>query len=135
MHALGRIHHALRANGKLLDLHPQPENTLVEVWQEGRVEALGPLDEEEDIRDIRRARAHMSLVEQRGWFVTERQVIFEMLQHYPSVQDWMERRAREDATSTIPEVMIGSARHLLSTGGGELIKRELVRASLLRRLP
>lgn len=136
VHALERIHHSLRAEGVMLDVHPQPRNTRVEVWQEGRVESLGQLDdEEEDIRDIRQARARLSLVERRGWFLTERRRTFEMLEHYPTVEDWLERRAWEGATSIIPEGMLDSIRNLLAAGGGELVKREPVRASLLRRLP
>lgn len=135
VHALERIHHSLRAEGVLLDVHPQPENTRVEVWQQGRVEALGQVDDEEDIRDIRQARARLSVAERRGWFITERRRTFEMLDHYPSVDDWLERRAWEGAASIIPEGMLDSIRHLLATGGGEIIKREPIRASLLRRLP
>lgn len=135
MHALERIHLSLRAEGVMLDIHPQPENIRIEVWQEGKVEPLGPIDDEEDIRDIRQARARLSLVERRGWFITERRKTFDLLEHYPTVEDWLERRVLEGATSIIPEGLLDSARHLLTTGGGELIKREPIRASLLRRLP
>ena len=135
VHALERIHHSLQAEGVLLDVHPQPENTRVEVWQEGRVESLGHIDDDEDIRDIRQARARLSLVERRGWFITKRRRTFDLLEHYPTVEDWLERRAREGGTSIIPEGMLDSARHLLAVGGGEIVKREPIRASLLRRLP
>jgi hypothetical protein len=135
VHALEKIHHSLRAEGVMLDIHPQPENTRVEVWQEGRIESLGPIDDKEDIRDIRQARARLSVVERRGRFITERRRTFDLLEHYPTVEDWLERRASEGGTSTIPEGMLDSARHLLTAGSGELIKREPIRASLLRRLP
>jgi hypothetical protein len=134
VHALETIHHSLRADGVMLDIHPQPKNIRMEVWQEGRVESLGPLDNEDDIRDIRQARARLSLVERQGLFITERRKTFDLLEHYPTVEDWLERRAWEGETSVIPEGMLDSIRHLLTAGGGELIKREPIRASLLRRL-
>lgn len=135
MHALSRIHHALRAAGSLLDVHPQPENVGLEVRQEGRVVFLGQLDGAEDIRDVRQARTRLGLVERRGWFVTERQMIFDMLEHYTSVRDWLERRAREGDTSIISEAVLHSAHQLMAHGRGELVIRNQVRASLLRRLP
>lgn len=134
MHALERIHHSLRAEGVMLDVHRQPQNTRVEVWQKGRVESLGPIDDEEDIRDVRQARARLSLVERRGWFITERRRTFDLLEHYPTVEDWLERRAWEGGTSIIPEGMLDAIRHLLTADGGEIVKREPIRASLLRRL-
>jgi hypothetical protein len=135
VHALERIHLSLRAKGVMLDIHPQPENTRVEVWQKGRVDSLGPIDDEADIRDIRQARTRLNLVERRGWFITERRRTFDLLEHYPTVEDWLERRAGEGGTSIIPEGMIDSIRNLLAAGGGEIVKREPIRASLLRRLP
>jgi len=135
VHGLKTIHRSLRVEGVLLDIHPQPENIRIEVWQQGRIESLGPIDAEDDIRDIRRARARLSLVERGGWFITERRKIFDLLEHYPTVEDWLERRAWEGGTSTMPEGMIDSIRRLLEAGGGEVVKREPIRASLLRRRP
>lgn len=135
VHALKKVRESLRVGGVLLDIHPQPENIRVEVWQEGRVESLGPLDDQDDIRDIRQARAQLSLVERRGWFITERRRTFDLLEHYLTVEVWLERRAEEGSTSIIPEGMIDSIRHLLGAGGGEIVKREPIRASLLRRPP
>lgn len=135
VHALKKIHDSLRPTGVMLDIHPQPENTRVEVWQEGRVESLGPIDDEDDIRDIRQARSRLNLVERRGWFITQRRRTFDLLEHYPTVESWLERRAWEGGTSIIPEGMLDSIHHLLASGGGEIVKREPIRASLLRRLP
>lgn len=135
MHALKNIHRSLLVEGVMLDIHPQPEHVTVEVWREGRVDPLGPIDDESDIRDIRKARTRLNLVERHGWFVTERRRTFDLLEHYPSVEDWLERQAQEGGTSMIPEGMIDSIRLLLTSGGGEIVKREPIRASLLRRRP
>jgi hypothetical protein len=135
VHALRRIHRSLRSEGVLLDLHPQPEEAGVEVWQGGRVDRLGHLDQEEDIQDILDARARLDSVEGDGWYVTERRRTFDLLAHFPSAEDWLEYQAREGYSGEIPTELIAAANRLLETGGGEFVVREPIRASVLRRLP
>ena len=134
MHALRRIHHSLRPDGVLLDLHPQPEHAGVEVWQEGRVERLGHVGQEEDIRDILEARARLDLVEGEGWYVTERRRYFDLLSHFSSPEDWLEYQEREGYTGVVSEELLASANRLLATGKGEFVVREPIRASQLKRL-
>ena len=135
MHALRRIHHSLGPEGVLLDLHPQPEHAGVEVWQEGRVERLGHVGQEEDIRDILEARDRLDLVEGEGWYITERRRFFDLLSHFPSAEDWLEYQEREGYTGVVSEELLASANRLLATGNGEFVVREPIRASLLKRLP
>ena len=133
MYALGRIHRSLTDHGVLLDLHPEPRNSRAEVAREGRVEVVGVWDQEEDIRDIRLAREQLEIVEREGAFVTERQMGFDILEHYPSVEDWLEWRTAQGSTGVIQDELLDRARHLLATEGSELVIREPIRASLLRR--
>ena len=135
MHALRRIYHSLRTEGVLLDLHPQPEHAGVEVWQEGRVERLGHVGQEEDIRDILGARDRLGRVEGEGWYVTERRRFFDLLSHFSSTEDWLEYQKREGYTGVVSEELLASANRLLATGNGEFVVREPIRASLLKRLP
>jgi hypothetical protein len=132
VHALRRIHRSLRSEGILLDLHPQPERAGVEVWQGGRVDRLGHLDQEEDIQDILEARARLDLVEGDGWYITERRRFFDLLAHFPSAEDWLEYQAREGYSGEVSAELLASANRLLATGGGELVVREPIRASVLR---
>jgi hypothetical protein len=67
----------------------------------GRVDRLGHLDQEEDIRDILEARARLDRVEGDGWYVTERQRFFDLLAHFPSAEDWLEFRAREGYSGVV----------------------------------
>jgi hypothetical protein len=135
VHALRRIHRSLRSEGALLDLHPQPERAGVEVWQGGRVDRLGHLDQEEDIQDILEARARLDSVEGDGWYVTERRRFFDLLAHFPSAENWLEYQAREGYSGEVPAELIATANRLLADGGGELVVREPIRASVLKRLP
>ena len=107
----------------------------MEVWQGGRVDRLGYLDQEEDIQDILEARARLDLVEGDGWYVTERQRFFDLLAHFPSAEDWLEYQAREGYSGEIPAELIETANRLLETEGGEFVVREPIRASVLKRLP
>jgi SAM-dependent methyltransferase len=135
VHALRRIHRSLQPEGVLLDLHPQPEPAGVEVWQGGRVERLGHLDQEEDMIDIFEARDRLDLVEEDGWYVTERRRFFDLLSHFPSAEDWLEYQAREEYTGVASDELLASAIRLLSTRDGEFVVREPIRGSLLKRLP
>ena len=135
VHALRRIHRSLRSEGVLLDLHPQPEHPGVEVWQGGRVERLGHLEQEDDVTDILEARQLLDQVEGDGWYRTERQKSFDLLSHFPSAEDWLQYQAQEGYTSVIPDELLASADRLLATEDGEFVVREPIRASLLKRLP
>ena len=106
----------------------------MEVWQGGRVDRLGHLDQEEDIQDILEARARLDSVVGDGWYITERRRFFDLLAHFPSADDWLEYQARE-GYSEVPAELAASANRLLAAGGGELVVREPIRASVLRRLP
>jgi hypothetical protein len=107
----------------------------VEVWQRGRVERLGHVGQEEDIRDILEARDRLDLVEGEGWYITERRRFFDLLSHFPSAEDWLEYQEREGYTGVVSEELLASANRLLATGNGEFVIREPIRASLLKRLP
>lgn len=135
VHALRRIHRSLRPGGVLLDLHPQPVRGGVEVWQRGRVERLGHVDQQEDIRDILEARARLDLLEGDGWYRTERREFFDLLTHFPTAENWLEYQAREGYTGVISEELLATADRLLAAGEGEFVVREPIRASLLRCLP
>lgn len=119
----------------MLDLHPQPENVRVEVWQGGRVERLGHLEQEGDIADILEARRLLDQVEADGWYRTERRKFFDLLSHFPSTKDWLEYQAEEGYTSVIPDGLLATAERLLAGEDGEFVVREPIRASLLKRLP
>ncbi len=135
MNALRRIHECLRADGTLLDVHPQPENSQIEIWQDGLIHSLGEIDQKEDHEEIESARVHLRSFEQRGLFAKDRRCFFELLEHHPNVESWHERWAEEGYRLVATPELLKSANDLLTSGGGELVIREPVRATSLRRLP
>lgn len=134
VHALRQIHRSLSPDGVLLDVHPQPVNSRIEIRQDGRVHDLGEVDQEEEHREIEDARGELELMVKEGLFTPETSDFFEASEHHDSVTSWQERWAKEDYALVAPPGMLESAERLLSSGGGELVIREPVRATRLRRL-
>lgn len=133
MDALSRIHSSLEADGVLLDIHPQPENSHIEVWEGGRVHHLGEIDQHEDHEEIEAARSHLGSFERRGLFAGVKRGFFELLELHTSVESWQERWAEEDYRLVAEPRLLESARGLLAESHGKLVIREPVRATVFRR--
>lgn len=134
MHVLRQIHKALRPDGVLVDVHPQPEHPRVEVVRaEGSVR-VGTIDWTEDNREIRAARRRLSAVQRQGLFRLERRRMFDLRAYHDSVDAWLEYRRERGATSPIASGTVGAARRELRSGSGRLVVIERVRASALRSL-
>lgn len=134
VYALRQIHQSLTPDGILLDVHPEPASSRIEVWQGDRVHQLGEIDQEEDNREIEEARSRLDLLVDEGLFSPEASDFFELREHHDSVEGWQEKWAEEDYRLVANAELLASARQLLSNGGGELVIREQVRATRLRRL-
>lgn len=134
VHALRQIHQGLTPGGILLDVHPEPVNSRIEVWQGDRVHELGEVDQQEDHREIEEARSQLELLVKGGLFAPEAKDFFELLEHHDSVASWQEKWADEGYRLIAPPEMFEQAEKLLSSGGGELVIREQVRATRLRRV-
>lgn len=107
----------------------------MEVWQGGRVDRLGHVDQDGDVEDILEARARLDLVEGLGWYVAERRRFFDLLSHFPSAEDWLAYQVREGYSAVASPELLASANRLLAAGGGEFVVREPIRASVLKRRP
>jgi hypothetical protein len=128
------MHQSLTPNGILLDLHPEPVNSRIEVWQGDQVHELGEVDQPEEHREIEEARSRLDSLVEEGLFSPEETDYFDGLEHHDSVASWQERWAKEDYALVAPPGMLASAARLLSSDGGELVIREQVRATRFRRL-
>jgi hypothetical protein len=133
VNALSRIHEYLRPDGVLLDIHPEPENSQIEIWQDGRIHRLGEVDQRDDHVEIEASRLHLRSFQRRGLFAKEARGVFDLLEHHPSVQSWQDRWAEEGYRLNPGPGMLDRAAVLLRSGG-ELVIREPVRATSLRRL-
>ena len=133
MNALSRIHESLREDGVLLDVHPQPENSRIEVWQDGQIHRLGEIDQHEDHEEIVAARSHLRSFERVGLFRAERSAVFELLEHHPSVESWEDRWEYEGYRLIAEPNLLETARALLQLPSTELVIKEPALATRLRR--
>lgn len=133
MNALSRIHESLRDDAVLLDVHPQPQNSRIEVWEDGRIHRLGEIDQHEDHEEILAARSCLQSFERDGLFRTEQSVVFELLEHHPTVESWEDRWEYEGYRLIAGADLLETARALLQHPSTELVIREPVHASRLRR--
>jgi len=134
VNALSRMHRCMKKDGVLLDVHPQPENSHIEIWQNGRINLLGEIDQSEDHAEIEAARVHLDSFRNGGLFVEEQLGFFELLEHHPTVEHWQDNWADNGYRLLAEPSLLESAKQLLKSGGGELVVREPVRATALQRL-
>ncbi len=119
----------------MLDIHPQPHHSRVEVRFAERYVEVGHLDESSFIDEVHAARRTLDSTVVEGLFLEEEQAEFEFLYHFDSVDEWtsyLEAYSVGDPNTDKP--LIEATRILMSQGEGEIVMRELVRAMRLRRL-
>ncbi|HZD22489.1 MAG TPA: hypothetical protein VE569_03685 [Acidimicrobiia bacterium] len=68
-----------------------------------------------------------------GWFTTETRKSFDLLSHFPGVDEWFEFPSFMHFEIPVPEQIKMIARSRLAEHGGELVVRKPTRASLLKR--
>jgi hypothetical protein len=133
VHALRKLHTALRPLGALLDIHPEPQHALVEIWTADQTIAVGQVDQTQDIGEIASAQAALRQVLAEGLFVLERELTFEFVRHFESVETWLAYRAERKSRGTIADEMLARSRALLAQAPGELCVRGGVRAARYRK--
>ena len=133
MHALKQLHAALRPQGVLLDVHPVPQDSHVEVRRLGQTFAVGEVDQAEDIADITGAEAALGQVLAEGRFVLEGERTFTFVRHFDSVETWLAFREERQSTGTIAEEALDRARALLAEAPGELCVHRVVHAARYRK--
>ena len=86
------------------------------------------------IGEIHVARAALASAVQAGWFDLQRELVFEFVSHFASVEEWLAHRMARRSTSLVDEALLEHARALLAPPTrGTLRVRELVRATRFRR--
>ena len=117
----------------MLDLHPEPRHSRVEVHSGSRIRDVGRLDESEFLPDIDAAEKVLAAAIARKRFALEAEKRFDFLHHFTSVDEYKAFLIDEEWGVLEPAVE-SRARELLAAEGGELVMREPVWAGRLRRL-
>ena len=117
----------------MLDIHPQPDHSRVEIHLGDRHVSLGRHDETEFLEDIHAARNALSSVVEGGYFAFEEERVFEFLYHFNSV-DECETYMDEHKWGKLEAPIVARAKDFLTQNGGEVVLREPIRAARLRRM-
>ncbi|MEE9198879.1 MAG: hypothetical protein V3U26_03675 [Dehalococcoidia bacterium] len=129
-----KAHRALRPGGILLDIHPEPDHSGVEVQVNGRRIQVGQLDESAFIEDVHAARRVLVSIVDAGHFAPEEERVFEFLYHFDGVDALGTFLTEDWRHAEIAPAVLSRARGLLAEGEGEVLIREPVRAARLSRL-
>ena len=127
------MHRSLRPNGIVLDIHPRPEHSRVEVRVDGKVNEIGNLDESSLIQSINAAHLNLASAVWDGYFIYEETRHFEFLYHFDSVDACESFLAEEWEDLEVDPSLMSRARELLANNEGELVIREPMQAARLRR--
>jgi hypothetical protein len=133
VHALERIHGAIRPGGVLLDIHPLPEHARIEVVAGGLVVDAGRLDASRFIAKVLPAQAALADQAAAGSFVTEQVEAFDYLTWFDGIEEWLSYMAAEWVSADVPPTLAERVRALLPGGMGPIRTRESVHAARLRR--
>ena len=133
MHVLQRIHRWLRPGGRVLDIHPEPEDASVEVAAHGSLTRIGPFDRLAIYARITAARTALAELVDHGLYDRERSISFEVLYHFDSVEAWLAYRAERGSATVVPPELQERAREVLAQTPGALLIREQMRATRYRR--
>ena len=118
----------------MLDVHPRPEHSRVEIRADGKSTEFGQLDESSLIQSVNAAHLTLASAIWDGYFVHEETRHFEFLYHFDSVDACESYLAEEwEDGFQVDPALISRARALLANKEGDLVIREPMQASRLRR--
>jgi hypothetical protein len=117
----------------MLDVHPEPRHSRVEVHSGSRISDVGRLDESEFLPDINAAEKVLGAAIAAKRFALEAEKRFDFLYHFNTVDEYKAFLVDEEWGTLEPEVE-SRARKLLTAEGGELVMREPVWAGRLKRI-
>ena len=137
VHALEKIHRLLKPDGILIDIHPPPEPSSIDVRVDDRTHAAGWLHETDDYGDYEAADEALAAIVARGLFVIERRGIFSFLTYADTLaelrtyltEEWEDARIDDVTAARIEELMTAPDRDK------EIILREPVRIARLAPIP
>jgi len=134
VHVLHRIHGWLRPGGRVVDIHPEPEDARVEVRDGTRLTFVGPYQRAAIYQNIHAARDALAKTVGAGLFARERSVRFEVVYHFDSVDAWLVYRAERGTSTEVDPALLARAREMLAKTPGELLIREQMRATRYRQV-
>ena len=145
VHALEEIHRLLKPAGRLIDIHPAPESSPIEIHQGERIDLAGDLSVPQWCTDYQHADIALAETARRGLFAVERESLFDSISYYDSAAELraeqteaINKYARDaesaDEQKPYVEAVAARADELMqaAASGAQLTLRERVHISRLR---
>jgi hypothetical protein len=145
VHALEEIHRLLKPTGTLIDIHPVAESLPIELHQAEKIELVGSFSVRQWCIDYQEADEALAEIARRGLFAVEREAEFDLLTHYPSVEEMRieqinaiaefarDAQSTGEGVSRIEELAVRAEELMQSSASGaELIIRERAHISRLK---
>ncbi len=136
VHALDKAHRVIRPGGALLDIHPLPDEPLLEVRVDEVRHAAGVIHETDDGIEYRQAEAALADAIREGLFRVEIDEQLEFRRYADSLADLQQYFAEAWKDAFIDPPVARRIETLLATprAGTELIVREQIRMTRYRRV-
>jgi hypothetical protein len=133
VHALEKIHHLLKPDGFLIDIHPSGEPPPVEVRIGERNHLAGWLKEKDEYIEYIQADEALQSVVDRGLFVLEKQGTFTFNTYAASLEDLRTHLDEVWEDAILDEQVAGRIEDLWCSPSGdkELVIKEIVKISRL----
>lgn len=118
----------------LLDVHPVPRPSTIEVRDRGATTFVGTPDDRIAVGKIRAGRRLLNRVLRDGLFEVHGRRWFDFEVHHPSIDAWLRRREERGSTSVISDELLEGARRAMDQSpNAVLIVSGRTRATALTR--
>ncbi|HEY4691029.1 MAG TPA: hypothetical protein VIK33_17090 [Anaerolineae bacterium] len=133
-HALEKIHRLLKPGSVLVDIHPTPEATEIEVRVGAQMHTAGWLHETDDYSDYAAADEALAKVVKSGLFAVEREGTLSFATYADTLAELRDYLTEGWENARIDEITLARIEELTSTPerDKDIILRERVRIARLR---
>jgi hypothetical protein len=133
VHALERIHSALRPSGFLLDIRPAQQHPWLDVGSAENYTRLGCIGDTYRMGTLAVADTALETVIEAGLFEREEEIAFPFIYHCGDLDAWQAYMADHWSSATVDATLIECAREALREDTGDLRITRAIRATRLRR--
>lgn len=119
----------------MLDIHPEPRNSLLEVWTEDSILVVGELSESHTTKRVLATRRVRAAIMEQGYFELEAERTFSFCYHFDSfdaLSIYLEKAKWFDREGDA--LLIDRAEKIWQREKGQIVIREFLYASRLHRL-
>ena len=119
----------------VIDVHPVPQNSVVEIWQDGHILSMGVLHGTRTINKVLATRPVCDAVIEEGFFAVDMKTTFDFCYHFDSFEEWTAHLKEKNwGNPQLDAPMIERVEENLNHPNGQIVIRESIYAARLQRL-